>query len=188
MKRLLFAVAIMVLAAFTAYSGGEGEDAAELDFADITIEGYSRVTDEGQAFDLQWMVEGEELHVQMAALTEGWIAVGFDPRQMMADANVLIGFVSDGTVFFEDHYGDGIMSHSSDESLGGAANYSDVTGEQTSGATIIRFTIPLDSGDEFDKPLEAGGTYSVIFAYGGNGDDDFDTYHSRRRGSFEITL
>ena len=64
----------------------------------------------------------------------------------------------------------------------------DLEGNETDGITRIRFTIPLDSGDAFDKVLEQGRTYKVIYSYGPNGKDDFGSYHTQNRGSFEITL
>jgi len=186
MKRLLVTSVLLAVIVFSAYSQGDGEGDAGL--GDITLEGYSRATDENMGFDFQWKVEGEELHVQMAAVTTGWIALGFDPTKMMAGANIIIGYVSDGSVFLSDDYGSGQVKHSPDEELGGEEHLSRIDGEEENGATRIRFTIPLNSGDSYDKPLVPGNTYKVIYAYGPNGSDDFGSYHSRKRGSFEITL
>jgi hypothetical protein len=124
----------------------------------------------------------------MAAVTTGWISVGFDPTDKMADANILIGYVSDGTVFLRDDFGNGQVRHAADTQLGGEEHLSNPEGDEINGATRIQFTIPLDSGDKYDRPLEPGKTYKVIYAYGPDGKDDFGAYHSRSRGSFEITL
>lgn len=188
MRKLLVTIGLLTLFVSAAFAGGDGEEGSGGALPDITLEGYSRETDERMGFDLQWKVDGQTLHVQMAALTTGWIAVGFDPTNMMANANFLIGYVSNGTPFMSDHFGDGTFKHTQDTKLGGKDNFSDVEGEEINGATLIRFSIPLDSGDAYDKPLEQGKTYRVIYAYGPNGKDDFATYHSKNRGGFEITL
>ncbi len=167
--------------------GGNGEE-TNAGVLSSPLEGYSRVTDENLLFDFQWKIDGDKLNIQLTAPTTGWVSVGFDATKMMADANILIGYVSNGTVFLRDDFGDGQFKHSPDTKLGGKEHYSDLKGEEIDGTTRIRFTIPLDSGDAFDKPLKQGGTYKVIYAYGPNGKDDFGSYHAQERGSFEITL
>ena len=128
------------------------------------------------------------LRVLMAAPTTGWVSVGFDPASMMAEANILIGYVKDGAVFLRDDYGNGQVKHEADKELGGTEDFSDLQGEEENGQTIIRFNLPLDSGDKFDKALKQGERYKVIYAFGPDGKDDFGTYHTKNRGSFEITL
>jgi len=53
------------------------------------------------------------------------------------------------------------------------------------GVTRFEVRIPLDSGDEYDKPLQPGSTYPVIAAVGTS--DSFDARHSSRAQG-EITL
>jgi hypothetical protein len=188
MKKLLCAITLITILVISAAAGGNKEENNDGGFIEPTLEGYARISDEGMAFDFQWMVDGKNLHVQLAAPTTGWLSVGFDPTNKMADANILIGYVSDGSAFLRDDFGDGQVKHSPDAKLGGEEHFSDLDGNEADGTTRIRFTIPLDSGDAFDKVLEVGKTYKVIYAYGPNGKDDFGTYHTRNRGSFEITL
>ena len=188
MKKLVLAGSLLMILVLAAFAGGNGETGSDAGLPDSTLDGYSRVTDESLSFDLQWKVDGELLHVQMAALTTGWVAVGFDPTSMMANANILIGYVSGGTAMLSDQFGTGATKHVADSGLGVKENFSNVEGEEINGATVIRFSIPLDSKDPYDKPLEPGKTYKVIYAYGPNGKDDFAAYHTRSRGSFEITL
>ena len=188
MKNLLFVAALMTIFIIAAAAGGNKDETESGRIADPPLDGYSRVSDESMSFDFQWMVDGENLNIQMTALTTGWLAIGFDPENKMAGANMLIGFVSDGSVFLRDDFGDGQVKHTPDTKLGGEENFSQLEGNEADGKTRIRFTIPLDSGDAFDKPLEPGVTYKVIYAYGPDGKDDFGSYHTRNRGSFEITL
>ncbi len=182
MKRVLLTAGLLTLFTFATFASGSGE------LSNITLEGYSRATDEQMAFDLQWKVDGDVLHVQIAALTTGWVAVGFDPTNKMAGANFLIGYVAGGTPMISDDYGVAMFRHAPDTTLGGEKNISDLEGKEVNGATLLRFTIPLNSGDSYDKPLVPGKTYKVIYAHGSDGADNFAAYHSKNRGSFEITL
>lgn len=55
---------------------------------------------------MQWQVTGDQITVQMNAPTTGWVAVGFDPASMMAEANMIIGYVENGTLTIADDSGD----------------------------------------------------------------------------------
>lgn len=58
-------------------------------------------------------------------------------------------------------------------------------GTETGGQTEVQFSIPLDSGDSFDRALVAGNEYTVLLAYGPT--DDFTEKHTYRE-SVKITL
>ena len=183
MKRRLFFVLMLVAVSGVLFAGGDDE-VLEIP----ALSGYSQIADEGLSFDMQWQIDGENLNVQVAAPTTGWIAVGFDPENKMGGANILIGYVVDGEAHLRDDFGSGQVKHESDLGLGGVENFTNLEGEENDGVTVIRFTIPLDSGDSYDKPLQAGKSYKVIYAYGASGKDDFKTYHTKTRGSFTLTL
>jgi DOMON domain-containing protein len=188
-KRLIVALTVLVLSAAGVFAGGEGESKESSMGSAMSevemMEGYSSAAAAGVT--VQWKIDGSNLSVQMSAATTGWIAVGFDPSRQMADANIIIGYVSDGTVFLRDDFGTGNVRHGADVENGGTDNLTAVEGEESNGMTAISFTIPLDSGDSMDKPLAAGSTYKVIVAHGPNDADDFGTYHGSR-GSFEAKL
>ena len=118
--------------------------------------------------------------------TEGWVAVGFDPSSRMKDANFLIGYVEDGQAFLSDQYGSGQTSHDSDESLGGTSDFSNLDGAEEEGLTWLSFTIPLDSGDRYDRPLSTGNSYKVILAAGSS--DGYGGYHGGKRTSVTMRL
>lgn len=171
------------IALVPAFSGGDGEDEG----ASVEVlEGFQSVTQSGVNF--QWQVDGDSLNVQVSAKTTGWVAVGFDPSNMMQDANIIIGYVSDGEAFVRDDYGVGKVKHGADADNGGTDDVANVSGTEEDGVTTLRFTIPLDSGDSTDRPLTEGNKYKVIVAHGPDGKDDFGSYHANTRGSTEITL
>ena len=136
-------------------------------------------------FHLEWMVDGPNLNVKVSTETEGWVAVGFNPSDKMKDANIIIGYVENGMVTIEDHFGTGIISHRSDISLGGADDITSKAGSEVNGVTELSFTIPLDSGDQDDRVLREGESYKVIFA--SNKKDRITAKHNRR-SSMVVTL
>jgi hypothetical protein len=146
-------------------------------------EGFESISSAGVSF--YWKIVGDNLEGILEAETTGWIAVGFDPSSMMKDANFIIGYVEDGEAYIRDDWGNGATSHKSDEDLGGSNNVEILGGSEANGKTTLRFRIPLDSGDSYDKPIEPGTTYTVLFAYGVS--DDFRGMH-RSRGKAQITF
>jgi hypothetical protein len=169
----------VILVGIPAFAGGTTET------ADFPVPaGYSSVSDKGLVF--QWKVEGQSLHVRVAAGTDGWVAVGFDPSSRMKDANFLIGYVEDGQANLRDDFGTGGSSHDSDESLGGTSDFSNLDGAEEEGLTWLSFTIPLDSGDRYDRPLAAGNSYTVILAAGSS--DGYGGYHGGKRASVTMRL
>ena len=99
-----------------------------------------------------------------------------------------IGYVKDGEALIQDMFGVkpvGMGSHPPDVELGGSDDILDYAGREEGGVTVIELKIPLDSGDEYDKPLSPGAGYDLITAIGSG--DDFDSIHIAR-GRGNITL
>ncbi len=162
--------------------GGTDSEAEEEDGTDVP---FKSATHEGH--ELRWRVIGENLEVSISYATTGWVAVGFNPTRMMRDANIIIGYVADGEAVITDQFGNSTITHRPDEDLGGTYDLTNTAGTEEDGVTTLSFVMPLDSGDEYDRPLEQGETYTVIVAHGADGVDDVATYH-QGRGSMEITL
>jgi hypothetical protein len=137
--------------------------------------------------DLTWEVGNGDVAVSVTAPTDGWVAVGFEPSMAMKDANIIIGYVSGGEVFISDDWGDGPTSHKPDIDLGGTNDVTDASGSESGGSTTLSFTIPLDSGDGYDRILTPGATVKVLLAYGREGADDFAGFHAWAK-TVEINL
>ena len=142
---------------------------------------------EASDISLEWMVEGDGLHITVTAPTTGWIAVGFKPSQIMKDANFIIGYVSEGEVYIEDHFGSGTFAHKPDTELGGTRDVTLKSGSEENGTTSLSFALPLSSGDEFDREITSGEEIKVLLAYGGDGEDNFTAKH-RFRTSAQLTV
>ncbi|MDP8322166.1 MAG: DOMON domain-containing protein [Candidatus Stygibacter australis] len=129
-------------------------------------------------FTFKWKIVGDSLRCMLEAPTTGWLAVGFDPSEEMQDANFIIGYVDNGITYIRDDFGVSEILHSADLGLGGENNVRRVFGHEESGSSEMRFTIPLNSGDMYDRAIVPGNEYKVIFAHGFNGADDFNSMHA----------
>ena len=128
---------------------------------------------------VRYAVSDGDLLLSVTAPTRGWAAIGFEPTRAMRDANILIGYVDDdsGEVVVEDDFGNTMFTHVPDENLGGESNVTVTGGNQTRDSTTIEFSIPLDSGDQYDQPLVVGTTVHIILAWGAN--DNIRVKHRR---------
>ena len=155
--------------------------------------------EEGQSGEMTYTVEGfsftwqqdpastDSLIVSVTAPSTGWVAVGFEPTSFMNGADLIIGYVESGTASIRDDYGTGQVTHDSDVNLGGTSDIRTLSGSQAAGETTISFKMPYNSGDQFDKTLEEGQTYTFIFAYGADNADDFTSTHVwAESASFEL--
>lgn len=174
MKKVTGRAAALMAGAVLLVLAGCGDVAGPTEGPD----GWQEYTLDG--FTFEWKVEDSTgtIRIKLTAPTTGWLAVGFDPTSFMNEADLLIGFVSGGTAQARDDYGTGSVTHESDLVLGGTDDLELITGSETAGETVLEFRIPLNSGDAYDKVLAAGTTYTVIFAYGENGADDFTSGHA----------
>ena len=145
--------------------------------------GFVSVTAAGVT--LKYKVDDTYLHCILSANTSGWVSVGFNPSNMMLDADLIIGYVSGSAGFIRDDWGITNTSHSSDLSLGGTDNITLLSASESSDITELEFKIPLNSGDQYDQVLELDQTYPIILAHGNS--DGFDSYHSAV-GYFNITI
>ena len=170
---------------------GNGDEDGNGNGGNGDSDGYAETASSG--ITLKWKVEGNLLHLKVSAETTGWVAVGFDPVNRMEGANIIIGYVEDGAAYIRDDYAYTIVSHDSDESQGGTDDVTNPAGTESGGVTEISFTIPLDSGDAYDKPLVPGNAYNVILARGPDASDtddsgdNFTKYHQSRT-MVQITL
>lgn len=126
-----------------------------------------------------WRIDGDVLAVKMAAETDGWVGIGFNPSKEMKDANFVLGYVKKGKAKIIDEYGSTERTHKSDKKLGGTTDAVLVSGTEEGGITTIEFTIPLDSGDKNDVAIDPNGDTVVLLAYGA-GRDSFKSKHKYR--------
>lgn len=133
-----------------------------------------------------WNLNETTLDIKISAKTTGWVGIGFNPETSMLGANIILGYVKDGKVSIEDHYGTQKRAHGPDGKEGGGVHITHPEGTEENGVTTLAFTIPLNSGDKYDPPVKADGTNTLIFAYGGSR-DSLKTRHGYR-STWEVNL
>lgn len=178
MKNILLFVILLVSGFSALYAGGSQEVSPQ-----PSGDGFMTVTSD--EMELRWRVNGDQIDFEISADTTGWVAIGFNPSRLMKDADYVFGFVKDGKATVSDHFGDGTFSHVDDEALGGKNNILDYSGSESAGKTTLKFSIPVDSGDEYDSVLTPGETHTVLFAHGPDGADNFRQKHNFR-GKAEV--
>jgi hypothetical protein len=169
--------------------GAEGPAAGAMPTIDgeITEGEYPHTATIGQV-TIWWANDGTDLFIAAEAATTGWVAVGLDPEDRMMGANFILAYVADGEASFIEAFGTAPTGnvHPDDEQLGGTNDIIALEAVEADGVTRFEAQLPLDSGDEFDKPLAPGETYPIIVAHG-PGSDDFTSYHAFR-GHGTLTL
>lgn len=135
---------------------------------------------------MHWFNDSNNLYICLESKSAGWTAIGFDPSFVKKNANIIL-FAMDGeNVMVRDDFGVSTYSHSSDQDLGGNSDITWYAGKKVGDGATFEFVLPLNSGDKFDKSLEPGNTYTVIFAINSS-DNDFDIKHTAA-SSTTITL
>ncbi len=176
-SKQVFTAVFLSLLALPLLAGGNQEVEAQ---PQQDSDGFKSVTI--RDMEVRWQVDGDYMHFEVTAPTTGWVSVGFNPTSAMRDADIVIGYVEGGVLTISDEFGTGRTSHRPDEELGGTDHITNASGEVQDGVTTIRFTKPIDSGDEYDVPLTPGETHRIIVAHGRDGANDLRSGHAFRGG------
>lgn len=133
----------------------------------------------GGAYTLSWAVENETAIFAIRAQTTGWVAIGFDPVEIMDQADMVFGWVEqDGSVQVHDAFSIGMFGpHPVDTDQGGSFDILESAVTESGGFTTFEFSRALETGDAADKPLPTDTELSIIWAYGAA--DDFELIHDR---------
>ncbi len=173
MRKLVLCIGLLLGLASFIWAGGAQEVTPQ-----ESSDGYKYITTEDLEF--RWMLEGENLKVEVTAPTTGWVSVGFDATRAMKDGDFIFGFVENGSLTISDQFGTGAFTHKADVDIGGTKDIISASGNESGGSTTLEFVIPLNSGDEYDADLNPETQHVVLFAYGPDGADDFTTKHTFR--------
>jgi len=149
----------------------------------VTTDEYEHMESfSGGRFVLYWRFYEENVVFAMVARTEGMVSLGIDPEVRMKGADMMIGWVKDGETFLFDCYSTGETGpHPEDTDLGGTDDIIEYMGTENDGVTIIEFSRPLQSIDEFDKDIVADGSFYVIWAISNS--DSLTSSHNYRGGA-----
>ena len=113
-----------------------------------------------------YAIDGKNLVAKVSYPTKGWVAIGFNPKRKMANANIVIGCASDKGVVIRNDYGIAPTEHKAKVDIGRKDCISDGNVTMVNKVTTLFFTMPLDNGDPKDEPLVPGKEITVLFAAG----------------------
>jgi len=136
-------------------------------------------------WSFSWVFKGENIEFTVTAPTTGWISLGFNPTSRMKDADYILAYVENGKVYISDEYGTGSTSHKSDVSLGGKESAKAISFVEQADKTTITFSLPVNSGDQYDTVFRPGEKCKVLGAYATS--KNLSSKH-RKRDSVEIVL
>ncbi len=138
------------------------------------------ISDIEMEFFWEFSKEEQELYIILESPGSGWMAVGFDPTNMMADADIIIaGFVNE-TFTLEEHYGVAITSHSKiDETYIKIS-----TGERSDDLSRIELVIPLGEDSRYD--LRQGEVHTIMLSYHNSSDNFFQRHTQRTKIEVEL--
>lgn len=131
---------------------------------------YGRFVDEDTGMQIYLEHDGNSLYVGLKSPGNGWIATGFgnDAKDMEKGANVIMGYMDNGTLALRDDYAtkiDSEMEHEPVENFGGKSDIISAKGTEGSSGTTIEFVVPLNSTDKYGRHLEAGNIYPIVIAW-----------------------
>jgi hypothetical protein len=158
-------IVIALVMCFSAFTASAAPDSLITKSKDTTLK-----TVTAGKFTFSYKIDGKNLVAIVSCKTKGWIAVGFNPKNIMQNANLIMGSVVDGSALLSDEFGDGMYSHKPDTVIGGKNNIIAGDCTQANGVTTLSFTIPLDSGDPKDTKLVPGSKVKLLFATGATND------------------
>ncbi len=134
---------------------------------------------------VSWKYEDNSIYFEMTAPTEGWIAIGFNPDAGITGTYLLMGRVVNGKAEVVEHYTVSPGNYKAINILGDAIAVQDVSGEENSNSTTIRFSLPMETDGKYQRNMIADTPYQMLLAY--SRDDDFQ-HHSMMRTSVSIKL
>lgn len=177
-----YAISVMLLLAIVSAAF-----AAEVDGV-ISPAEYTResVFDAGN-YRLLWHIDGDKIFMAMDVKAPGWVAIGFEPTSVMANADMIFGMVAaDGKTQAIDAWSTGMFGpHPPDTNQGGADSLIASAGTRSGDRVVFEFSRLLATGDKFDKTVPSSGSFKIIWAYGAN--LQFTAKHTKA-GSAVLTM
>lgn len=119
------------------------------------------------SFKLLWRIVGEKIFMAIDSEAKGWVSIGFEPSRIMANSDMVFGFVeASGVVKAVDAWSTGMFGpHPADVDQGGKDSILSFAGLRTGNRVVFEFSRDLVTGDKSDKPIPAKGALKIIWAY-----------------------
>ncbi|MFA6366096.1 MAG: DOMON domain-containing protein [Candidatus Hydrogenedentales bacterium] len=129
---------------------------------------YARETsfDNGN-FRLLWKIQGDAIFMAIDAKAAGWVAIGFEPTNIMANADMIFGIVDkSGRLQSIDARSTGMFGpHPPDLNQGGQDSILAAAAGRSQDRVVFEFSRKLNTSDKLDNVIPAKGSIKIIWAY-----------------------
>lgn len=135
--------------------------------------------------DVEWSYAKERVHFKISAPSNGWLAIGFNPKPGLTGSYLIMARIKNGEAEVVEHYTLSPGNYKSLESLGEKNLVKNQKGKESKNFTEIEFSLPENSKTKYRYDLNSGHEYNLIMAF--SLEDDFK-HHSIMRTSAQIKL
>lgn len=145
-------------------SGFKGDDCSQASMsADVKPEDYANTVALTSSFNMYWNIEDDEIEIALKGSVPGYLSIGFaDSGQNERTSDIIVGWVSNGTVQVFDYFDHDRSSLSLDETNGKNSILA-FNGKEENGETSLKFRRKLQTGDDKDRDISEG-TINVLYA------------------------
>jgi hypothetical protein len=134
---------------------------------------------------IKWEVQSNDLVFEVFAPTDGWVAIGFNPKNNIVGTNLIMGASKPEETIVEDQYVIAAGVHKMTQALGGVTAIRNFSCIENNSGTILKFSIPTRQTDKFHYRLMEGTKIWLICAF--SQENDFN-HHSIMREHIEIVI
>ena len=136
--------------------------------------------------EILWTSESDTHYMAIRSQYEGWVAIGFRPTSVMNNADIILGGSAEGEPYIYDMYSTGLYGpHPPDTNLGGTFDVLNFASIESEGSTLIEFSRPMVTGDEYDATLTSDETIPIIWAVSDT--DEPLLKHNKGKGRVDFT-
>lgn len=132
-----------------------------------------------------WRHRGDRVHFTVSAPTSGWVGIGFNERDDVVGAHLILTHVLAGRAAAVEYSVLAAGDYRPITSLGGSSGIADIAGDERNGVTTVHFSLPQVALGTRQRALSPDRAYFMIMAF--SAEDDF-AHHSRMRTSVAVTL
>lgn len=132
-----------------------------------------------------WEYKDNRIYFEMTAPTSGWLAIGFNTTADMTGAYLIMGHLVHNRAEVVEHYTQSPGNYKPFSQLNTPSAVQDITGNEESNQTRLRFSLPIFAQNKYARPLTKGSEYTLTLAY--SREDDFQ-HHSMMRTAIHVKL
>ena len=146
---------------------------------------YYKALDPDKKYHLFWTPTEDKIIMEIQVETLGWVGLGFSPNGGMTGSDVIMAWVKDGEVYFQDRY----AFDEAQPLIDDQQNYELIKWNENSTHTTIAFSRVWDTCDDENDFLLSADTVRVIWAYNSQDPADINSpIKHEHRGATSVVL